>query len=573
MSLFRKSDIEDLDNKIDDIVKAADRERYQKVRPTKDQMWEMIYTVLDHVSDKKRKIYGGFALNKLIGSVAPEDTFYEDENVEDWDIDFYSPDPIGDARDIANALHDKGFEFVAVQEALHEETYKVFAENIDVADISYVPRNIYNRMPFKEVKIQQPGIRGMQEKTVYLTGAHFMMIDYFRVITDPLTSYFRLKKTVDRLHLMDKHFSLPHNTSSLNIEPAEDDLEIAFRTVHEFFTDRESTIVLGVYAYDQLVKESGIQDREITGGADRKNKKSSRALSRGRENPKKQTEIKMIPVNYYEAISTKYKRDARELILKLREKFLDDGKIITYEESYPFFQYLGFSVTIYYEDDVICKLYHYNHRCTPYNTVPAYYFGKKTAEIISTNKDAKVQIGSYPMIILYNLISIMKARVDNDHHTKNLYYTLNSHLIEMKNWYLQNSNKTMYDDTLFKDFVLHCRGEMLTPRREKQLRIEKRKAAGKRYTFNYRPQNDADRNADINFRFKNSSGNPIRNERNRLIDLTVDELNIKDDIESEVEEDEATDQEEDDDEENKNTSNKIARPTDSDLDDLVIPDE
>jgi Mimiviridae putative poly(A) polymerase catalytic subunit len=542
MSLFRESDIEDLDNKIDDIVKAADKERYQKVRPTLDQMWEMIYTVLDYVSEKKRKIYGGFALNKLVETVAPEDKFYDDDNVEDWDIDFYSPDPIGDAREIANRLHDKGFEFVNVSEALHDETYKIFAENMDVADISYVPRNIYNRMPFKDIEIKQSGTRGMQTKTIYLAGAHFMMIDYFRVITDPLTSYFRLDKTVTRLNIMDRHFPLPHNTSSLNIEPAEDELDIAFRTIHEFFTNRESTIVLGTYAYNQLVKESGVQDRKLGGGKSKKERK----ISRGRDNsPQKQTEVKIIPVNYYEAISTEYKKDARALILKLREKFLDDGKLVTHEESYPFFQYLGYSVTIYYEEDVICKLYHYNHRCTPYHTVPAYYFGKGTADMASDGKkDDKIQIGSYPMIILYNLVAIMKARVDNDHHTKNLYYTLNSHMIEMKSWYFNNSNKTMYDDTLFKDFVLQCRGNMLTPKRERQLRIERRKAAGKRYVFRYMPANEGDRNAEIRYRFNNSSGNPIRNDSNHQIDLTAEEINIKDDVESDISSEQEDDNEE-----------------------------
>jgi hypothetical protein len=551
MSLFRKSDIEDLDNKLDDIVQAADNERNQKIRPTLDQMWDMIYTVLDFVSEKKRKIYGGFALNKLLETVAPEDKFYDDNKVKDWDIDFYSPDPISDAKEIANRLHAKGYQFVIVSEALHDETYKVFCETLDVADISYVPRNINNRMPFKEIDIKLAGTRGQDKKKVYLAGAHFMMIDYFRVITDPLTSYFRLEKTVKRLNLMDRHFPLPHNTSSLNIEPAEDALDVAFRTVHEFFTNRDTTFVLGIYAYDQLIKYSDIQNRKLTGGSKSKSQKLSRNRTQGNDS-KKQTEIKIIPVNYYEAISMTYKKDSRDLILKLREKFLDDGKLITYEESYPFFQYHGYSVTIYYEQDVICKLYHYNNRCTPYHTVPAYYFGKGTAEMIGQSKDDKIQIGSFPMIILYNLIAIMKARVDNDNHTKNLYYTMTSHLIEMKNWYLNTTDKTIYDDTLFKDFVLVCKGEMLEPKRERQLRIERKKDAGKRYTFRYAPDNDADRNADIKYRFKNSSGNPIRNEQNNQIDLTADEMNIKDDIESDLESEQDVD---DDSDANSNRDN------------------
>jgi Mimiviridae putative poly(A) polymerase catalytic subunit len=515
MSLFRDADIEDLDNKIEDIVKNADVERYKKVKPTLDQMWDIIFTVRDFVIEKKRKVYGGFALHKLIDSVDPEVKIYDDDNIESWDIDFYSPDPIGDGKEIANRLHDKGYRFVMVGEALHDETYKVFAETMDCADISYVPRNIYNRIPFKQIN------------GLHLTGAHFLMIDYFRVITDPLTSYHRLEKMVTRLNLMDKYFSLPHNSSSLDIVPAEDELDIAFRTVHEFFTDRESTIVLGTYAYDHMVKESGIQDRTT---------KAKQARPRDNNKPKKETQIKMIPVNYYEAISMSYKKDSRALILKLREKFLDDGKLIIYEESYPFFQYIGYSVAIYYEEDVICKLYHYNNRCTPYHVVKPYYFGDRTAEFLDKSAEkSKIQIGSYPLLMMYNLITIMKARADNDNHTKNMYYTLNSHLIEMKNWYLDTNDKTIYDDTLFKDFILECKGEMVSQHMEKQLRIERKKEAGKKYTFRYNPDNAGDRNNKSAYRFKNSSGNAIRNDRNMQIDLTADEMNIKDDIESDME--------------------------------------
>lgn len=517
MSILRTKDIEILDDRIEDIVKNADRERYAKVRPTLDEMWDIIFTVRDFVIEKKRKIYGGFALNKLLESVAPEDMIYDGDNIKDWDIDFYSPDPIGDAREIADRLYAKNYRFVFATEAQHEETYTVYAETMDCADISYVPKYIYNRIPFKEVD-------GM-----YLTGPHYMMIDYFRMITEPLTSYWRIQKSVGRLHTMEKHFPLPRNTSSIDIVPAEDNLDIAFRTVHEFFTDRESAIVVGAYAYDQYVMDSGITKRNQKGGRDRrKNRKSSN-----------QTDIKLIPVNYYEAVSTSYKRDAKELIIKLREKFIDDGKLIIQEESYPFFQYLGYSVTIHYEEDVICKMYHYNHRCSPYRTVDAHYFGDK--EYDTPKKGGKIQIGSFPMILLYNLIIIMKARTDQDNHTKNMYYTLNSHLLEMSNWYLDQNDKTIYDDTPFQYFILACRGEMLTPKMEKAIRIKRKKDANQKYTWRYSPDTDKDRTVGT-WRFKNTSGNLIRYDKNLQINLSADDVDIDINIESEFDSDEEVDE-------------------------------
>jgi hypothetical protein len=534
MSLYRDSDIDELCDHIDDIVKSGDQQRYDKVKPTRKEMWDIIYTVRDFVVEKKRKIYGGFALNKLIESVDARDKFYDDDNIEDWDIDFYSPDPIGDSKEIADRLYAKGFRFVLATEAQHEETYKVFAETLDCADISYVPRNIYNRIPFKIVD------------GLHLTGPHFMMIDYFRVITDPLTSWhIRLDKTVKRLRLMDKHFSLPHNSSSLDIVPAEDNLDIAFRTVHEFFENRDTIIVLGMYAYNHYVSESGINHQKYTSGSEDqkggnfKNKHDKKDTKKDKKRDNKGTDIKLVPLNYYEAISTTYKKDSRELIHKLREKFLDSGKLVTHEESYPFFQYIGYSVTIMYDGDVICKLYHYNNRCTPYHKVSSHYFGDKSYSTIGDG-GSKIQIGSFPMIILYNLITIMKARADNDNHTKNTYYTMTSHLIEIKNWYLDTNNKTIYDDTLFMDFVDRCKGDMLSQKMEKQIRIQKKMESGQKYTYRYNPERDTD-NKTI-YRFKNSSGNPIRNDKNYQIDLSPNATNVIDDLVSDLNSEEEIDE-------------------------------
>ena len=541
MSLFRDVDIQNFDTKIPEIVESAEAAKMEKLRPTKKDMWDIIFIVRDFVIEKKRKIYGGFALNKLIESIAPEDKFYDDENIKSWDIDFYSPDPIADAKEICDRLYAKKYKFISATEAQHEETYKVFAEVIEggVADISYVPRNIYNKMPYKEIN------------GLWLTGPHFMMIDYFRVMRDPLGSYFRLEKTVKRLSLMDKHFPLPHNSSPLDIIPAEGNLDIAFKTVHEFMTNRESIIVLGVYAYNHYVRESDIQNRKesdkdadsiLGGNRSRKNKNANNRDNRDNRDNKKNkngfTEIKMIPINYYEAVSMGYKKDASDLILKLREKFLDNGKLITYEESYPFFQYLGYSVTIKYEDEVICKLYHYNNNCIPYHVVPAYYFGDRKSSMLEgqTEKTGKITIGSFPMIMLYNLINVMKARVDDDQQTKNVYYILISHMIEMRNWYLDKTKKTIFDDTIFKDFVLECRGNMVTPQVEKQIRYEKRNKSGKKNViFRYNPANEKDRESKMVFRFKNSSGNPINNASNRKIDLNLNKIYKEEtDVEQEI---------------------------------------
>ena len=509
MSLYKETDKIQLVENVEQIIKDAETMSTKKIRPTIDELWEIIFTVRDFVKEKKRKIYGGFALNKLIEEVSPEDKFYSDDDVKSWDIDFYSPTPIDDAKELSDRLFKKGFNYVRAGEALHDETYKIFAETSDCADITYVPRNIYNKIPYKEIN------------GLVLTGPHFMMIDYFRVLSDPLTSYFRLEKVFVRLCLMAKYFPLPKNSTKIEIVPPDRDLDIAFHTVHDFLKDRESMICIGMYAYNHYVKESGINEKLLNRG----NRGKPGNLNNNRSN-RQSPSINFVDINYYEIISTHYKRDARELILALKAKFPMSNDRITYRENYPFFQYLGYSVDIYFDDEMICQIYNYNSRCTPYIDVPALYFKKGGYD----EDKGTIRIGSFATQMMYNLINVMKARANNDQNKKNLYYTIISHSIDMKNYYFDKTKKTIFDKNLFQEFILTCTGETNSAQMERQIRMDKKIKAGKKFTWSYNPANVKDQNNDSKYVFRNSSGNSINNDKNKRIDLNSTDDNESDDI-------------------------------------------
>lgn len=510
MSIFRPKDVELIDTNVEEIIQRAENLKNTTVEPTLDKKWDIIYTVRDYVIEKKRKIYGGFALNALIKHVSPEEAFYDDDNIDAWDIDFYSPDPIGDAKAIANLLHEKGYKFISARDAQHAETYKVFCETIDCADITYVPKNIYHRLPYDIVD------------NMWLTGTQFIMIDYFRIMTDFVSYEQRLEKSIKRFALMDKYYPLPHNTSPFNIIPAEDELDVAFRIVHNFLENRSSTIVTGMYAFNHLVKESKIQSRKLKGGRNKNNSRDTMTKKR-RNNKSGDTFIKITPVNYYEVISTNYKNDAKELITELKETF-PNNNAIEYVEHYPYFQVLGYSVNIMYDGEIICKINQYNNRCTPFHTVPSDYFTDRSYE----KGKGKMHIGSFDTLMMYGLINIMRARTNKDSHVKDTYYKFISQLKEMRNWYLDTNNKTIYDESLFQSFLISCKGEVDSSRMENAKRYSRLYKEKKLQIFKYSPDNIMDRNSTRVYRFKNTSGNPINSEKNYQIVFGNTEKDLED---------------------------------------------
>ena len=131
---------------------------------------------------KNRIIYGGWAWHNLIKFKNNNDGIYDKDRSGFPDIEFYSYDPANDLIEICNNLYKK-YKFVEGQ-AEHDETYKLFINFINYCDISYVPKRIMSKLPF--IKINN--IKYIHQK--------FITIDIFRMYTDPLTSYWRLKKFI-----------------------------------------------------------------------------------------------------------------------------------------------------------------------------------------------------------------------------------------------------------------------------------------------------------------------------------------------------------------------------------------
>ena len=134
MNIIRDIDLEDFNDKIDDIQKEIKKRSWDLIEPTGDYKMKIINIVLDFVKNKKRKIYGSYSHNKTIINKNKKDSFLDDLDIPD--IDFYSPEPIDDLLNLCNMFFDMGFEDVVGREAQHEETYKILrAKNEEVENL------------------------------------------------------------------------------------------------------------------------------------------------------------------------------------------------------------------------------------------------------------------------------------------------------------------------------------------------------------------------------------------------------------------------------------------------------
>jgi len=454
--MYSQKDVELIDKNIDNIIDSIEEKKLTIFEPTKEEIMKVNKIIMDYIKNNKRKIYGGFSQNKVIMNKNPDDAFYKDTDIPD--IDFYSPEPLIDLVNICNILHKEGFKFIEGKEAQHKETYTIFVNFAIACDISYVPRNIYNKIPF--ITIDE----------INYTHPYFMYIDLYRMMTEPYFSSFRWKKIFPRLYKLQKHYPFKKIDSPLNDaytvpNKMKTELEKINKLILDEIKNKDNFIVFGQYAYNCYLKESEYK------------------------------KYKQIVSPFMQLISTNYIPDTEAFIKLLKNHYPDK---ITYREFYPLWQFTGYSIVIYYDNFPILHITSNNDKCIP------------------TKICNSIQIGSFDFIFLMNLVGWLRVKVNEIENKIQYHNIMTSHLIEMREYYFKKHKKTLLDDTLFQSFIPTCTGPAYDPARETLLLRNQKKQEGKLVVFRYNPE---DPKEAPDYRFANTSGNEISKSGNLKIHL------------------------------------------------------
>ena len=227
---------------------------YESLLARRDIYYSYIETALDIVKKfilkKNLILYGGMALDfsfQLKGSF-----LYDPSLNMIPDYDSYSPTPIDDAYELADILHKAGLPEVNAINALHITTMRVRIGSRAVADISYVPLNIYKHLPTLSVS--------GKDKFRFINPI-FQRIDLHESLTEPFRDppneviLNRFAKDIKRFKLVEEKYPVQISTPSIELK------EISFK---HFDTD---VLFVGYVSYalhymqlTQLIKKYKIRD-------------------------------------------------------------------------------------------------------------------------------------------------------------------------------------------------------------------------------------------------------------------------------------------------------------------------
>ncbi len=154
----------------------------------------IIEIVEQFLKKSKRICYGGTAINNILPL---EDQFY-DKEVELPDYDFFSPEPLKDAKKLADIYYKLGYNEVEAKSGMHPGTFKVYVNFLPIADITHLVPELYKNLHKKAIKVSG----------IYYSPPNYLRMAMYLELSRPNGDISRWEKVLKRLTLLNKHYPL-----------------------------------------------------------------------------------------------------------------------------------------------------------------------------------------------------------------------------------------------------------------------------------------------------------------------------------------------------------------------------
>lgn len=169
---------------IDKIESIAERKIDEIQRIEYNKYYHIFQLAVKLIKKHRVLMYGGTAINELMPKSLK---FYSEMELPD--IDVFAVNAKSVAQHMVKEYKKRGFEFASFREALHENTFKVFVEGIQVLDITDVSESVYKRLSHGKVK----GSMGL-----YLANPEYLRSTLHDMMAHPWDAY-RWPKVYKRL--------------------------------------------------------------------------------------------------------------------------------------------------------------------------------------------------------------------------------------------------------------------------------------------------------------------------------------------------------------------------------------
>jgi len=199
---------------------------------------KQIIEIVEQFLRKKQLIcYGGTAINNIL----PKQSQFYNKDIEIPDYDFYSSNALNDSKELVDIYISSGFQEVEAKSGQHHGTYKVFVNFIPVADITFIPKELFNAIKTESIKIAG----------ILYSPPNLLRMNMYLELSRPAGDISRWEKVLKRLILLNKHYPLSEKQcSTIQFQRQMDDSEYAnniYENVQHTLMD-QGVVFFGGYA-------------------------------------------------------------------------------------------------------------------------------------------------------------------------------------------------------------------------------------------------------------------------------------------------------------------------------------
>jgi len=215
---------------------------------------DMIKIVETFLRDKKCICYGGTAINNIL----PKSVQFYNRDIEIPDYDFFSPNALKDAKELANIFYNAGYKDVEAKSGVHIGTYKVFVNFIPMADLSEMHIDLFNAVLKESIIIED----------IHYCSANYLRMNMYIELSRPAGDVSRWEKVLKRLTLLNEYYPLetPINCQTVDFQRKMDNnaeySEKIYMVVRDAFIEQE-VVFFGGYASSLYSEYMPIKQRRL----------------------------------------------------------------------------------------------------------------------------------------------------------------------------------------------------------------------------------------------------------------------------------------------------------------------
>ena len=157
---------------------------------------EIMSIVETFIIKKKLICYGGTAINNIL----PDENKFYNKEVDLPDYDFFSFNAIKHAKDLCDLYKKHGYKEILASSGVHHGTYKVFVNFIPVADITQLPRKLYDALHKNALVYSK----------IHYAPANYLRMSMYLELSRPEGDISRWEKVLRRLVLLNNTFPLKY---------------------------------------------------------------------------------------------------------------------------------------------------------------------------------------------------------------------------------------------------------------------------------------------------------------------------------------------------------------------------